>query len=69
MKAMARDRGAKVVESVSPDLDYLIVGVGGNPCWAYSSYGRRIEKALELRRQGSKLLIVHESDFFIALAK
>jgi hypothetical protein len=69
MKTLARDRGAKIVESVSPDLDYLVVGVGGNPCWAYSSYGRRIEKALELRRQGSKLLIVHESDFFNALAK
>jgi hypothetical protein len=69
MKTMARDRGARIVDSVSPDLDYLVVGVGGNPCWAYSSYGRRIEKALELRRQGSKLLIVHESDFFTALAK
>jgi NAD-dependent DNA ligase len=69
MKTLAQDRGAKVVESVSPDLDYLVVGVGGNPCWAYSSYGRKIEKALELRRQGSKLLIVHESDFFNALAR
>jgi hypothetical protein len=69
MKSMAQDRGAKVVESVFPELDYLVVGVGGNPCWAYSSYGRRIEKAMELRRQGSQLLIVHESDFFNALAK
>lgn len=69
MKTLAQDRGAKVVESVSPDLDYLIVGAAGNPCWAYSSYGRKIEKAMELRRQGSKLLIVHESDFFDALAK
>ena len=69
MKALAQDRGAKVVESVSPQLDYLIVGVGGNPCWAYASYGRRIEKAMGLRRQGSKLLIIHESDFFNALAK
>jgi BRCA1-like protein len=69
MKTLAQDRGAKVVESVSPDLDYLVVGVGGNPCWAYSSYGRKIEKAMEFRRQGSKVLIVHESDFFDALAK
>jgi hypothetical protein len=69
MKTLAQDRGAKVVESVSPDLDYLVVGVGGNPCWAYASYGRKIEKAMEFRRQGSKLLIVHESDFFDALAK
>ena len=69
MKILAQDRGAKVVETVSPQLDYLVVGVNGNPCWAYCSYGRKIAQAIELRRQGSKLLIVHESDFFAALAK
>ena len=69
MKLLAQDRGAKVVEAVSPELDYLVVGVNGNPCWAYCSYGRKIAQAIELRRQGSQLLIVHESDFFAALAK
>jgi len=69
MKLLARERGAKVVETVSPELDYLVVGVNGNPCWAYCSYGRKIAQAIELRRQGSRLLIVHESDFFGALAK
>jgi hypothetical protein len=69
MKLLAQDRGAKVVEIVSPELDYLVVGVNGNPCWAYCSYGRKIAQAMELRRQGSRLLIVHESDFFVALAK
>ena len=69
MKLLAQDRGAKVVETVSPELDYLVVGVNGNPCWAYCSYGRKIAQAIELRRQGSRLLIVHESDFFGALVK
>jgi hypothetical protein len=69
MQKMAQDRGAKVLESVSLELDYLVVGVAGNPCWAYSSYGRKIVEAMELRRQGSQLLIVHESDFFDAVAK
>lgn len=69
MKLLAQDRGAKIVEAVSPELDYLVVGVDGNPCWAYCSYGRKIAQAIELRRQGSRLLIVHESDFFAALAK
>ena len=69
MKLLAQDRGAKIVEAVSPELDYLVVGVNGNPCWAYCSYGRKIAQAIELRRQGSRLLIVHESDFFAALAK
>jgi hypothetical protein len=68
MKRLAQDRGAKIVEAVSPELDYLVVGVNGNPCWAYCSYGRKIAQAIELRRQGSRLLIVHESDFFAALA-
>jgi NAD-dependent DNA ligase len=69
MKTLAEDRGAKVVESVSPQLNYLVVSVNGNPCWAYANYGRKIEKAMELRRQGSRLLIVQESDFFDAMAK
>lgn len=69
MKLLAQDRGAKVVEAVSPELDYLVVGVNGNPCWAYCSYGRKIAQAIEFRRQGSRMLIVHESDFFAALAK
>jgi len=69
MKTLAQERGAKVVETVSPQLDYLVVGVNGNPCWAYCSYGHKIAQAIELRRQGSRLLIVHEQDFFGALAK
>ena len=69
MKLLAQARGAKVVETVFPELDYLVVGVNENPCWAYCSYGRKIAQAIELRRQGSQLLIVHESDFFVALNK
>ena len=69
MKLLAQERGAKVVEAVFPELDYLVVGVNGNPCWAYCSYGRKIAQAIGLRRQGSRLLIVHESDFFVALNK
>lgn len=35
----------------------------GNPCWAYACYGRKIEKAMELRKKGAQILIVHEADF------
>lgn len=66
MKIMALDRGAKVVTTVSPVLNYLVVGSNGNPCWAYSCYGRKIEKAMQLRQQGAQILIVHEVDFFDA---
>jgi hypothetical protein len=68
MMDLAVARGARVVGDVSHLLDYLIVGGQGNPAWAYACYGRKIEKVLQLRKQGSRILIVHEADFFDAVA-
>jgi len=53
--------------SVSKKTDYLIVGNGGNPCWAYACYGRKIEEAVNLRRQGGHVIIVNETDFWAAV--
>jgi hypothetical protein len=49
------------------DTHYLIVGAKGNPCWAYSCYGRKVEDAVQRRRKGQRLLIVHELDFWDAV--
>lgn len=62
-----RKRGGKPVGSVSSKTDYLVVGNAGNPCWAYSCYGRKIEKAMQLRRQGASVVIVNENDFWDAV--
>jgi NAD-dependent DNA ligase len=59
--------GASFSSDVSKKLDYLIIGADGNPCWTYSCYGRKVERAVELRQQGHKLLIVHENDFWDAI--
>ncbi|MEW6698654.1 MAG: BRCT domain-containing protein [Bacillota bacterium] len=53
--------------SVTLSTDYLVVGDNGNPCWCFSCYGRKVEKAMELRKSGHKILIVHENDFWDAL--
>lgn len=53
--------------SVSKKTDYLVVGIGGNPCWAYSCYGRKIEEALVLRKNGARVLIINENDFWNAV--
>ena len=50
--------------SVSKKTDYLIVGNGGNRCWAYACYGRKIEDAVNLRKEGAPVLIVNETDFW-----
>jgi NAD-dependent DNA ligase len=60
--------GGSVTGSVSGKTHFLVVGAEGNPCWAYACYGRKIEKAMELRREGARIVIVHESDFHDAVA-
>lgn len=56
--------GGKYVNSISKKTNYLIVGDDGNPCWAYACYGRKVEKAIALRKSGSNIVIVHENDFW-----
>ncbi len=55
--------GGLVVNNVSKNLNYLIIGAAGNPCWAYACYGRKVEAAVNLRKQGYHILLVHENDF------
>ena len=62
--AQIEAHGGKFNPNVTKKTDYLIVGADGNPCWAYSCYGRKVEKAEELRKTGGKILIVHEYDFW-----
>jgi hypothetical protein len=59
--------GGNPLPKVIKDLDYLVVGTQGNPCWAFACYGRKVEHAMQLRRLGSRITIVHETDFFESL--
>lgn len=60
--------GGQTLSGVSSKLNYLVIGTDGNPCWAYACYGRKVEKAVELRKQGKRIVIVHENDFHDAVA-
>ena len=59
--------GGIVRSSVSAKTDYLVVGNAGNPCWAYACYGRKIEQAMALRKEGTYVVIVNETDFWDAV--
>lgn len=61
--------GGAVATSVTKKINYLVIGAEGNPCWAYACYGRKVEKAVQLRKQGMSLLIIHENDFHDAVAE
>lgn len=61
---LIKEYGGKFVNSVSKKTNYLIVGDDGNPCWTFACYGRKVEKAINLRKEGAQIIIVHENDFW-----
>lgn len=61
------DLGCEFKKGISQKVNYLVVGNEGNPYWAYSCYGRKIEEAIQLRKQGHPIIIVNELDFWDAL--
>jgi NAD-dependent DNA ligase len=61
------DMGGIVNKDVSKKTDYLIIGDSGNPCWAFACYGRKVEKAITMRKDGSRVSLIHEYDFWDAL--
>jgi NAD-dependent DNA ligase len=63
-KTLVEGKHGRFSENVRKDLDYLIIGNDGNPCWVYSCYGRKVEQAIELRKNGNKIIIVNEIDFW-----
>jgi NAD-dependent DNA ligase len=62
--AIVKELGGNYIDNVSKNTDYLIVGDNGNPCWAFACYGRKVEKAINLRKEGKKVSIIHEFDFW-----
>jgi hypothetical protein len=64
---VVRRFGGEPIPGVTTKLNYLVIGAEGNPCWAFACYGRKVEKAAELRRKGAKVVLVHENDFHDAV--
>lgn len=59
--------GGEFHKKLRNDTNYLIIGAKGNPCWAYACYGRKVEDAVERHRNGQRILVVHEFDFWDAV--
>lgn len=57
----------KFSRNLTEKTDFLVVGSAGNPCWAFSCYGRKVEQAVNYRKKGHPIIIVHESDFWDAV--
>ncbi len=53
-------RGGRVASSPTRSVNVLVVGCNGNTDWAHTSFGRKIEAAMRLRREGLPIAIVEE---------
>lgn len=60
-------RGGHFYDTVILNTDYLIICEKNNPCWAFCTYGRKVEKAVNMRKQGYKISIIREVDFLDAI--
>ncbi len=58
-EGQVRARGGSIA-GISKQLRYLVIGEVGSRDWIHSTHGRKIEKAVELRKAGAPLLIVAE---------
>jgi NAD-dependent DNA ligase len=61
--------GGRSTDNISMDVDYLVIGAEGNSAWAYACYGRKVERAVELRKKGHPVILVHETDFWASVSE
>jgi NAD-dependent DNA ligase len=65
-RAVVKLKGA-YERSVTKETDYLIIGTFGSRDWVHTSFGRKIEKAVEYREAGAPLAIAAEDHWVSAL--
>ena len=59
--------GGKPQSGVTTKLDYLVVGFLGSEDWMHSSFGRKIQQALDFNARGRNIAIISEDAWAQAL--
>jgi len=62
-EALVKSKGGKTSKSITKKTNYLVVGIIGSEAWIHTTYGRKIEKAVEYREKGLDISIVSEEHF------
>jgi NAD-dependent DNA ligase len=52
--------GAMCADNVSKKVDILVIGTRVAPDWAHTSFGRKIQRAVELQEEGHAIEIISE---------
>jgi hypothetical protein len=59
--------GGKISGTVSKRVHFLVIGTFGSRDWIHTSYGRKIQKAVEIRENGHQIGIVSEDHWAAAV--
>ncbi|MDG1025074.1 MAG: BRCT domain-containing protein [Gammaproteobacteria bacterium] len=60
VNTMLRCLGAETKSSVNKSVDYLVIGTLASRDWLYTSHGRKIVKALLIKREGCDIKVIAE---------
>ena len=66
LSSMVQKLGGCCSNTIVKDLDYLIIGAQSSPAWIYSTYGRKIEKAMENNKTKKSIFLIQEEDFVLS---
>lgn len=61
------ERGGEPAPTITQKLSYLVIGEIGSRDWAHSTFGRKIQKAIEYRDKGVPIRIISEEHWYGAL--
>lgn len=57
------------LDDITPKTDYLVIGAIINPSWAHTTFGRKIEGAVLVKKKHGLLQIISEEQWLDALNK
>lgn len=61
------DRAGIFSENIRQSTDYLIVGTVASSAWVTAAWGRKILRAMEMKKSGHPIAIVSEADWLAAI--
>ena len=67
VEAMAIAKGATTNRTPTKAVNYVVIGSQISPDWKHSNFGRKIQKAVELRDEGQKIYILTEKQWLCLL--
>ena len=63
------EMGGEVVQMPGRETDYLVIGELCSPDWIHTTFGRGIEKGVELKQQGHPICILSEEHWVNSLSR